>query len=79
LRDSKSDWEDESSKMGIIYSNYVVTIAADWPAVANSKCFNQSSDNMSADEDGLIRIISILSNGHRSSLYLGMYYKKKDT
>jgi hypothetical protein len=77
LQDSKSDWEDESFTMGMIYSNSVVTIAADWPADANSKCFNQSSDNVSADEDGLIRITSILSDGRRSSLYLGMHYKKK--
>jgi hypothetical protein len=57
--------------MDMIYSNSFVTIAADWGSDSNNGCFNQVSHKLSEDEEGLIMISGILSDGLKSTLYLG--------
>lgn len=73
VQDSQSDWEDESAKMGMIYSNSYVTIAADWGGDADSGCFNEESEKLSTEE--LVRTTNILTDGRTSSIYLGINYK----
>jgi hypothetical protein len=74
LQDSESDWEEESIKMGEIYSNSYVTIAADSSTNVNGGCYNEASDTILEGNDSLIRITSIPSDGRKSSLYLGCRY-----
>ncbi len=49
--------------MGTIYRNCFVTIAADWGIHISSGFYNQTSEKLLIDEEGTIRIISILSDG----------------
>jgi len=71
IQDSESDWQDQSAKMGAIYSGSFVTIAAGWRREVSSGLFNSVSDNLLVDKEKSIRITSILSNGLESTLYLG--------
>jgi hypothetical protein len=77
VQDSPSDWEEESTKMGAIYSISYITIAADWSTSAIGGCYNMASDTVLEGDKDLIRITSILSDNSKSSLYLGWAYRRK--
>lgn len=69
LQDNVSDWEIESSKMGAIYSQALVTIAADWAPTADSGCYNRVSQGVVVCQDGEIEITSRFPSGDSSSLF----------
>lgn len=77
IQDSPSDWEEESTKMGAIYSNSYITIAADWSTSAIGGCYNMASDTVLEGNKDLIRITSILSDNSKSSLYIGWAYRRR--
>ncbi|KAE9363408.1 HET-domain-containing protein [Stipitochalara longipes BDJ] len=71
IQDSKPDWQAESSKMGAVYSQALVTIAADWGDDVGSGCFNRVPiDIPTCSDNDLFQITSRLSTGDESSLYI---------
>jgi hypothetical protein len=71
LQDSASDWKEESSKMGAIYSNSFVTIAIDWSSDPNSGCYRETSHNFHEDADNhLFKAIKTSKDGITTLLYL---------
>jgi hypothetical protein len=75
LQDSPSDWHKESAKMGAIYSNSHVTIAADWSPDTNGGCYHPTANSLSKDIEDMVKITNILSDGRESSIYFATYYK----
>jgi hypothetical protein len=71
VQDSLADWENESAKMGYIYSTSYVTIAADSGVDSSSGCFNaQSTSQELALESAAFELTSTTDEGETSSLYL---------
>lgn len=71
IQDSLIDWQRESAKMGYIYSNSYVTIAADSGTDSESGCFNEHSTSQElAVETAPFVLNSTTSDGQKSSLYL---------
>jgi hypothetical protein len=77
LQDSPSDWDNESTKMGAIYSNSHVTIAADWSPDTNGGCYHPTADSLSKDIEEMIKVTNLLSDGRESSIYFTKYYKNE--
>jgi hypothetical protein len=77
LQDSPSDWRKESAKMGAIYSNSHVTIAADWSPDTNGGCYHPTAYSLSQDIENMIKITNFLSDGRESSIYFTKYYKSE--
>jgi len=75
LQDSQLDWEEESTKIGAIYGNSFVTIAADWSSGVDGGLYNEVSENILGGNDELVQITSMLPNGRESSLYLEYTYR----
>jgi hypothetical protein len=69
LQDSKSDWEIESSKMGLVYGNATLTIAADFGESANDGCYAPFSQNHLNGNSSEVVITTTMSSGQESSLY----------
>ncbi|KAK4449833.1 heterokaryon incompatibility protein-domain-containing protein [Podospora aff. communis PSN243] len=50
IQDSQEDWIEESKKMGGIYANSAITIAADAAKDSSGGCFNEKSKNQLDDD-----------------------------
>jgi hypothetical protein len=73
LQDSPSDWDKESAKMGAIYSNSHLTIAADWSPNTSGGLYHPTINNFAKNienNEELIKITNSLSDGRDSSLYI---------
>ncbi|KIW01067.1 uncharacterized protein PV09_07359 [Verruconis gallopava] len=71
VQDSESDWQRESAKMGYIYSNSYVTIAADSGIDSSSGCFNVSSSSQELTlESKPFEFRSETSDGQKTSIFL---------
>jgi Heterokaryon incompatibility protein (HET) len=74
IQDSIQDWTYEASRMAYIYSNSHLTISADWSPNSEGGCFPVSNNPQGIDAGKAICITNILSDGHRSSLYIPLSY-----
>lgn len=71
IQDSLADWQKESAKMGFIYSNSYVTIAADSGTDSSSGCFNEQSTSQELAFDNVpFEISSTVRDGRSSSIFL---------
>lgn len=71
IQDSVADWQSESAKMGYIYSNSFVTIAADSGTDSSSGCFNEGSTSQELSvENTPFELITRTDDGQVSSVYL---------
>lgn len=76
LQDSSSDWEEESAKMGAIYSNSSVTISVDWSSDPNSGCYCNTEQLFQHDvQSQLMKIRYSGKEGIPRPLYCGENYK----
>lgn len=66
---SKEDWAREASKMGSVYSNAYITIAAELGSDSHSGCFNEHSKNQ-LDRFKVVQIDSTLTTGQQSTLFI---------
>lgn len=71
IQDSLPDWQRESAKMGYIYSNSYVTIAADSGTDSSSGCFNEHSTSQElALESEPFVLTSVTKDEVASTTYL---------
>lgn len=75
LQDSPDDWEKESSKMVLIYSNSFLTIAADASKDSFGGCFNSTSETQDQDHNfgQMLEIQSNLADGQSSTLLFWLH------
>ncbi|KAH8895983.1 hypothetical protein GQ53DRAFT_804127 [Thozetella sp. PMI_491] len=71
---SEKDWQTEAYKIGIIYSQAVVTIAADAGTGCDSGCFNTQSESDMKFPSDAVRVTSISSDKRATSLW---FHKKR--
>lgn len=69
IQDSTEDWAAESAKMGAVYSQSALTIAADLGDHSDAGCFNQKGQGVTSFIP-LLRLSSTLEDGSGSNLYL---------
>jgi hypothetical protein len=71
VQDDRADWEQESVKMGAIYSMAQVTIAADSGTDCNSGCFNYKSTSQELASDNVpLELKTTTSEGKPSKICL---------
>jgi hypothetical protein len=71
IQDDMFDWQTESAKMGYIYSNSYVTIAADSGKDSGSGCFNEQSTSQELAFDSMpFELTTTTSGGEKSSVFL---------
>ena len=71
IQDDRKDWERESAKMGAIYSQAYVTIAADSGVDCNSGCFNTKSTSQElAFDNAPFDLVSSFPSGKESKVFL---------
>jgi heterokaryon incompatibility protein (HET) len=71
IQDDLQDWEQESVKMGAIYSMAYVTIAADSGTDCHSGCFNSKSTSQELTSDNIpFELNSITHDGSMSKIFL---------
>jgi hypothetical protein len=68
LQDDSTDWQKQSSQMGLIYRNSCVTIAPSVPMSAGSGIFNSESVDQSHEIPAVIDITTITADGQISTL-----------
>lgn len=78
IQDSQEDWQAEAAKMGTIYSQALVTIAADSSQDCDSGCFNTQSENQLQLPHDAIRVTSTLANGKESTLCFYKEFLRED-
>lgn len=69
VQDSLIDWEHESARMGSVYGNSFVTIAATSSASSSDGIYNIRSSDQGEQHDRIIKI-STLVGGHQSVLHI---------
>ena len=71
VQDDRDDWAKESAKMGAIFSNSFLTIAAGASEDCNGGCFNQASTTQDLDnEDDILIFRTPLADGQETCIFL---------
>ena len=71
VQDDRADWENESAKMGAIYSTSFLTVAADSSTDCHGGCFNTRSVSQDLASDNTpFELVTSASNGRESRLSL---------
>lgn len=79
IQDSPQDWQTEAVKMGIIYSQAVVTIAASLGDNCDSGCFNKRTNALEPQiPSDTVEVSSILTTGEVSNLCFYRDWRKED-